>query len=139
MLIIFILWYFFHLFCSGWLDDWHHAKSGISNSDYQAFVDDYEAKASKGKNKLEIWTSKTLPGGREQHRWCREHAADPAVYDRLLRVLRLAELPALIFGIWFLLAFCSHAKLPGWLYIAVIIYDLILLLLGIHWRRSIKG
>ena len=138
MLTIFVLWYFFHLFCSSWLHDWHHARSGISDADYQAYLDDYEANASKGKSKLQIWLSDTLPGGRKQHRWCREHAADPAVYDRLLWVIRLAELPALVFGIWFLLAFCSHAKLPGWIYIAIIVYDLILLLLGIRWRRSSK-
>ena len=138
MLIIFVLWYFFHQFCCGWLEDWHHAKSGVSNSDYQAFVDDYEAKASKGKNKLEIWTSKTLPGGREQHRWCRDHAADPAAYNRLLWILRLSELPALVFALWYLVAFCGYATIPIWLYFAIVAYDLILLVLGICWRRSSK-
>ena len=76
MFIIFILWYFFHLFCFGWHYDWHHVRSGISSADYQAYLDEYETNASKGKSKLNIWLSQTVPGVREQHRWCREHAAD---------------------------------------------------------------
>ena len=136
MFIIFILWYFFHLFCFGWHYDWHHVRSGISSADYQAYLDEYETNASKGKSKLNIWLSQTVPGVREQHRWCREHAADPAIYDRLLWLIRLTELPALVFGLCFLRAICDHTQLPGWLYIAIITYDLILLLLGIRWRRS---
>ena len=141
MLIYFIIWYFIHLFCFGWLHDWHHARSGISDADYQAYLDDYEANTSKGKSKLQIWLSDTLPGGRKRHRWCREHAADPAVYDRLLWVIRLAELPALLFGIWFLLAFWSDSLPPDWSYIPILgimAYDVILLLLGMRWRRSSK-
>ena len=138
MLTIFVLWYFFHLFCSGWLHDWHHARSGISNADYQAYLDKYEANAGKGKSKLQTWLSATAPTVRKQHRWCREHAANPAVYDQLLWLIRLTELPALVFALWYLVAFCGYTTVPLWLYFAVVTYDLILLVLGICWRRSSK-
>ncbi len=138
-LILFTAWFLFHLFCSGWIADWVYARSGISDAEYKAYIDEYEARASKGKRKLEIWCSDTLPGDRERHKWCRAHAADPAIYNRCLWISRLAELPATVFSLRCLFAFTEfwgHGPVSGWFYVAIIVYDLILLLLGILWRRS---
>ena len=138
-IILFFLWYLFHLFCSGWIGDWTHAHAGISDAEYQAFIDEYEANASKGKSKLEIWCSETLLGGRKLHKWCRAHAADPVAYNRCMWIYRLAEFPAILFSLRVLFAlieFWDIGPVPGWCWFAVIAYDLVLLILGIRWRRS---
>lgn len=137
--VLSIAWYLFHLFCSGWLQDWVHARACVPEGEMQKFIGQYEADAAKGKSKPETWLGDTLPSGKVLRRRSRELAANKKVYDRCMWVFRLAELPASLFFLRCLLAiteFWGFGPVPGWLYGTMVVYDLVLLLLGIRWRRK---
>ena len=137
-LVLLIVWYLFHLFCSGWIHDWVDARAGISSDERKAYIDQQEAEACKGKSKLEIWFGETLPSSREIRRWSEAHAADPVMYKRCLWISRLSELPAVVFVLWCFLAsreFLGVGSVPSIAYAAIVVYDLIFLILGIRWRR----
>ena len=141
-LLLLVIIYLFHLFCSGWIYDWIDHRCGISPSEREAYINQYDAQASKGKNKLEIWCGETLPGSRELRKWGRAHASDPRLYDRCVWLDRLADLPVTILILRFFVSdreFLGLGPISTWWLAAIAAYDLILLLLGIRWRRSIKG
>ena len=141
-LLLLVIIYLFHLFCSGWIYDWIDHRCGISPAEREAYINQYDARASKGKSKLEIWCGETLPGSRELRKWGRSHALDPRLYDRCVWLDRLADLPVTILILRFFVSdweFLGLGPISTWWLAAIAAYDLILLLLGIRWRRSTKG
>ena len=138
-LLLLVIMYLFHLFCSSWIYDWIDHRCGISPVERKEYTNQYDAQASKGKSKLEIWFGETLPSTRELRKWSRDHASDPSLYNRCVWLSRLADLPDMLL---ILRVFVSDWELPGmgtmsiWWFAAVAAYDLILLLLGIRWRGN---
>ena len=74
-------------------------------------------------------------------KWGRSHASDPNLYNRCTWIDRLADLPVTLLILRFFVRdweFLGLGPISIWWLAALAAYDLILLLLGIRWRRGSK-